>query len=71
METNSHALASHGLTQPLKIDEFADAIGISARSVKRLIVSKKIRSYKIGRLRRIPPSELDDFPSRMLEEAEA
>ncbi len=71
MDTISHALAAHGLTQPLKIDEFAAAIGISARSVKRLIAQRKLRSYKIGRLRRIPPSELDDFPSRQLEEAEA
>ena len=68
---NSHALATNGLTKPLKIDEFATAIGISARSVRRLIASKKIRSYKIGQLRRIPPSELEDFPGRQLEEAEA
>ena len=71
MDTNSHTRASNGLTKPLKIDEFAAAIGISARSVKRLIASEKIRSYKIGRLRRIPPSELEDFPDRQLEEAEA
>ncbi len=70
MDTNSHALAAHGPTKPLKIDEFAAAIGISARGVKRLISSKKIRSYKIGGLRRIPPSELNDFPDRQLQEAE-
>ena len=71
MDTNSHALAAHGPTKPLNINEFAAAFDISARSVKRLIARKKIRYYKVGRLVRIPASELNDFPDRQLQEAEA
>ena len=67
-EQNTDSLRS---STPLTIDQFAQALGICRRTVYELIAQRKLRSYKIGRLRRIPPSELDDFPHRQLEEAEA
>lgn len=70
MDTHSQELATNGHRESLKVDEFAAAFAISARSVKRLIAKKQVRSYKIGRLVRIPLSELHDFPTRRLEEAE-
>ena len=71
MDTNTQLAASNRLQPPLTIDQFAVALGICRRTVYELIAQRKVRSYKIGRLRRIPPSELEDFPDRQLEEAEA
>ena len=71
MDTNSQELPTNGQRESLKVDEFAAAFAISARTVKRLIAKKQVRSYKIRRLVRIPVSELHDFPQRQLEEAES
>ncbi len=71
MYTKMQLAASSRTQPPLTIDQFAQALGICRRTVYELIAQRKVRSYKIGRLRRIPPSELEDFPDRQLEEAEA
>lgn len=71
MEINAQNSDSLRPSTPLTIDQFAEALGICRRTVYVLIAQRKLRTYKIGRLRRIPLSELDDFPSRQLEEAEA
>lgn len=52
--------------RPLTTTEFAHAMGISPRSVEYLISRGQIRSFKIGRLRRIPASEIDDYPLRQM-----
>lgn len=59
------------VTRPLTVDEYADAMGISRRSVYELIGRDELKSFKIGRLRRIPPSELEDFPRRQMEQGSA
>ena len=41
------------------VPEFAEAIGVSAGLVWRMVRKRRIRSFKIGRLRRIPASELE------------
>ena len=71
MDTNTQLAASNRSQPPLTIDEFAHALGICRRTVYELIAQRKVRSFKIGRLRRIPLSEIEDFPGRQLEEAEA
>ena len=71
MTSKLQLAASNRSQPPLTIDQFAHALGICRRTVYELIAQRKVRSYKIGRLRRIPPSELEDFPDRQLEEAEA
>ena len=67
-EQNTNSLRS---STPLTIDQFAQALGVCRRTVYELIAQRKVRSFKIGRLRRIPLSEIEDFPGRQLEEAEA
>ena len=71
MEINEQNTDSFRSSKPLTIDQFAQALGVCRRPVYELIAQRKVRSYKIGRLRRIPPSELEDFPDRQLQEAEA
>ena len=70
MHTNTQLAASSRPQPPLSVDQFAKAFGICRRTVYLLISQRKLRSYKIAGLRRIPPSELEDFPNRQLEEAE-
>jgi excisionase family DNA binding protein len=45
------------------IDYAAEVLNCSTDSVRRLIASGKIRSVKIGALRRIPDQELDRLAS--------
>ena len=41
------------------VPEFAEAISVSERLVWRMLARGRIRSFKVGRLRRIPASELE------------
>lgn len=45
-------------------EEAAERIGISPRQMYRLIAAKRIRSAKIGKLRRISPAALQEFIER-------
>ena len=51
----------------LKPQEAAERLGVSERTVYELIAAKKIRSVKIGKLRRISMRALEEF----IEHAEA
>jgi excisionase family DNA binding protein len=41
--------------------EAADRLQVSIRTVRRLIVSGKLKSLRIGRLRRITPAALEAY----------
>lgn len=43
----------------LSVTEFAEALGITVACVRRWLLERKIARVKIGRLVRIPASELD------------
>ena len=45
----------------LTVPEAAKALGISRSKCEMLVASGEIASFKIGRLRRIRPSALDDY----------
>lgn len=45
-------------------EEAAERLGISPRQVYRLIAEKRIRTVKIGRLRRLSPIALQEFIER-------
>jgi excisionase family DNA binding protein len=51
------------------IDEFALAFSLSRTSVKRLLKSGELRSYRVGRRRLIPSSLVDEWALRKLAEA--
>ncbi|MCL4423100.1 MAG: helix-turn-helix domain-containing protein [Actinobacteria bacterium] len=56
--------------QPLLLtpEEAAEILRISRAHLYELILSGLIRSIKIGRCRRIPPSALEEFVAAMLAE---
>jgi excisionase family DNA binding protein len=41
-----------------RVQEFAEALGVSERTAARWVASGRVRSLKVGRCRRIPASEL-------------
>ena len=43
----------------LQVDEFAEALGITPACVRRWLLERKINSVRVGRLVRIPASEVD------------
>jgi excisionase family DNA binding protein len=45
----------------LTVEQTAERIGISPRTVRRLVADKKIKHLKIGRLVRIYSPDLDEF----------
>ena len=45
----------------LRMDEAGRRLGLSAREVQRLVLKGTLRSVKVGRVRLIPLSALDDF----------
>jgi excisionase family DNA binding protein len=47
------------LTQLLKVDEFAAALGVRPSCIRRWILERRISSVKVGRLVRIPALEIE------------
>jgi excisionase family DNA binding protein len=45
----------------LSIRDVADILGVSPRTVQRLISSRKLPAYRIGGLRRIAPNDVKKF----------
>ena len=45
----------------LTVPEFADALGVTLSCVRRWILERKIENVKVGRLVRIPASELQNL----------
>lgn len=45
----------------LRMDEAADRLGLSEREVQRQVLKGTLRSVKVGRVRLIPLSALDEF----------
>lgn len=52
----------------LNVNEAATALGLGRSLVYTLITTGEITSIKIGRARRIPPSAIDEFIARRLEQ---
>jgi excisionase family DNA binding protein len=52
----------------LNVNETATALGLGRSLVYTLIATGEITSIKIGRARRIPPSAIDDFIARRLQQ---
>ncbi len=50
----------------LTIDEAADCLHVGRCTMQALITSGEVRSLKIGRLRRVPPSALKDYIERQM-----
>ena len=49
----------------LKPEEAAEALQLSRTRVYELMAAGTLRSIKIGRLRRVPMAELEDFVHRL------
>jgi excisionase family DNA binding protein len=49
----------------LTVEEAAERIGICRSNMFKLIRQGKIRSVKVGRLRRVTPAALEDFVRRL------
>ena len=52
-------------------DSAAHRLGVSTRSVYLLIAANELRSFKIGKRRLIPDTELQSFTQRRLSKAAA
>lgn len=50
-----------GITNALRMDEAGRRLGLSEREVQRQVLSGALRSVKVGRVRLIPLSALDEF----------
>ena len=48
------------------IDESADELGVSARTVATLIARGELRSIKIGRRRLVPRQAIEEFVERQM-----
>ena len=53
----------------LTVQEAAETLGVSARTMRRLIASRRIRHLKLGTLVRIRRSDLDAFIARYMVES--
>ena len=51
----------------LRVEEAADALGLSRTKTYGLVIDGRLRSVKIGRSRRIPVSAIDEFVLGLLE----
>lgn len=54
----------------LNIKQVQEILGVSERTVFRLIKDKKLEGFKVGREWRFEPSDIDNFISRQRREAE-
>ncbi|MEQ8733399.1 MAG: helix-turn-helix domain-containing protein [Rhodospirillaceae bacterium] len=48
-------------TKLLTLDQVADSLAVSTRTVRRLIDNKDLRSVQVGRQKRVDPKDLDAF----------
>jgi len=55
----------------LTVNEFADELGISVAAVRRWLLERRISSTRIGRLVRIPASEINRLVEMGLRPARA
>ncbi|MDD7384770.1 MAG: excisionase family DNA-binding protein [Actinomycetaceae bacterium] len=55
----STTTTSREYRKALSIAEAAEALSVSQRTIRRLIDGHVLRSFKTGRLRRIPAAEID------------
>ncbi len=53
----------------LTLEQVAAALGCKLSKVEKMIAKREIESVKLGRLRRVPVTTVDDFVARLLEEA--
>jgi excisionase family DNA binding protein len=60
------ALVTSSAAQPrfYSIDEVANLLGVSPRTVRRWIKDRKLRAHRFGRTVRIAHDDLQDFLSR-------
>jgi excisionase family DNA binding protein len=54
------------LARLITVKETADRMGISERSVRRLVQAKKIRHVRMGRMLRLYVCDVDDYVSRSI-----
>jgi excisionase family DNA binding protein len=59
-----HAPAKTSTTNALRMDEAGRRLGLSEREVQRQVLKGTLRSVKVGRVRLIPLSALDEFLER-------
>ena len=52
----------------LRVEEAADALGLSRTKTFGLVIDGRLRSVKIGRSRRVPASSIDEFVRGLLDE---
>jgi excisionase family DNA binding protein len=45
----------------LTIDQLAQRLGITVRHVRRLVAERRVPYYKVGRLVRFDPNEIDEW----------
>lgn len=45
----------------LTLDQVAEYLCVSSRTVRRMVDDKELRSVQVGRQKRIDPRDLDDF----------
>jgi excisionase family DNA binding protein len=48
----------------LSVPEFAEALGVTPACIRRWLLEQKVSSIKIGRLVRVPESEVDRIVSQ-------
>ena len=55
------AKQTSGWAALLRVDEAADCLNVSAKTIRRMIGSGALKTVRIGRLVRIPPEEIARF----------
>ena len=53
----------------LSVPQFADALGVTPACIRRWVLERKITTVKLGRLIRVPASEVDRLVSSGLRPA--
>ncbi len=51
----------------LTIEQAAKRLTVGRCTMQDLVISKEVRSFKIGKLRRIPPEALDEYIARKMQ----
>ena len=64
-----NAPQSHALPVLYTVEQAAEILTISRWKVFELIRLRELRSVKIGGLRRVPRSAIDEYITRLLQEA--
>jgi excisionase family DNA binding protein len=50
----------------LTIEEAAERLQVGRCTMQALLLSGEVQSFKIGRLRRVPPGALEDYIARQM-----